>query len=107
MKNKLKIIAIVAVASPIPMIVITILWSWILFFGVGMGLLGYSTVPDWIMFLELLPLSFSPLFDIFGIVLGLVKIKERQSMLCIILSILGLLINFALIFAMGYIGSRY
>jgi hypothetical protein len=107
MKKKLLLTGIIAVASPIPMIIITTLWSWILFFGIGMGLLGYSTVPDWILYLSLLPLSFSPLFDIFGIILGIVKIKERQSILCIILSVLGLLINFALIFAIGYIGSRY
>ena len=101
------VVAMIAVASPLPMIFITSFWS--LLFGVGFGIsvLGYSTIPDWMSLLCLLPLSFSPLFDIFGIVFGIVKFKERHSILCIILSVLGLLINFALIFAMGYIGSHY
>lgn len=101
------IVAIIAVASPLPMIFVTSMWSLLFGVGFGIGVLGYSTLPDWILYLGLLPLSFSPLFDIFGIVLGITKIKERHSILCISLSLLGLLINFALIFAMGYIGSRY
>ena len=100
-------VAIVAIASPLPMIFVTSMWS--LLFGVGFGIsvLRYSTIPDWMLYLCLLPLSFSPLFDVFGIILGIVKIKERHSKLCIILSVLGLLMNFALIFGIGYIGSRY
>lgn len=101
------IAAVVAIASPLPMIFVTSMWS--LLFGVGFGIsvLGYSTIPDWMLYLCLLPLIFSPLFDVFGIILGIVKIKEQHSILCIILSVLGLLMNFALIFGMGYIGSRY
>lgn len=100
-------VAIIAVTSPLPMIFITSMWA--LIFGVGFGIcvLGYSTIPDWIAFLSLLPLSFSPLFDIFGIVLGIAKIKERHSVLCIVLSLLGLVINIALIFGLSYIGSRF
>lgn len=107
MKKRMLFTGIIAIASPIPMIIFTILWSWVLSFGIIMGLLGYSEIPDWGVNLGLLPLTFSPLFEIFGITLGIVKFKERFSVLCIILSILGLFINFALLFTMGYLGSRY
>lgn len=106
-KPNLLTIGIIGATSPIPMLGVTVFWSWIVYFGLGFGLLGYSDIPDWIMYLGLLPLSFSPLFDMLGIVLGIVKIKEHHSILCIILSILGLAINFAMIFAMGYIGTRF
>ncbi|MBQ4100769.1 MAG: hypothetical protein IJC83_04390 [Oscillospiraceae bacterium] len=106
-KSRLRIIGIIAVSSPLPMIIITILWFFILFFGVGMGILGYASTPDWILYVGLLPLLFSPAFDIFGIVYGIIKRKERHSVLCIILSAIGLLINFALLFGMIYLGSRF
>lgn len=105
--SRLKIIGIVAVSSPLPMIIITILWFFFLFFGVGMGILGYSSSPDWILYVGLLPLLFSPAFDIFGIVFGINKRKEQHAIVCIILSAIGLLINFALLFGMIYLGSRY
>lgn len=106
MKRKLWIPGVVAVASPLPMLVNTLLWFWFLFLGVGIYILGYTTVPDWILYLGLLPLSFSPLFDIFGIVFGFVHIRQRHAVLCILLSVLGLAINFLLILAMSYLG-RY
>ena len=106
-KSRLKIIGIIAVSSPLPMIIITVLWFFILFFGVGMGILGYTSTPDWILLVGLLPLLFSPSFDIFGIVFGIIKRKEQHAVLCIILSAIGLLINFALLFGMIYLGSRF
>lgn len=100
-------IAKTAITSPFLMYFFTLIWSWMFGIGFGIEILGYSTIPNWILIICLLPLSFSPLIDIFGIILGIVKIKERHSILCIILSVLGLIINFALIFGTGYIGSRY
>ena len=105
--SRLLIIGIIAVSSPLPMIIITMLWFFFLFFGVGMGILGYSSTPDWILIIGLLPLLLSPAFDIFGIVFGIIKRKEHHSVLCVILSAIGFLINFALIFGMIYMGSRY
>ncbi len=100
-------IGIIAVASPLPMLLFTSFWSVIFGIGFGISVLGYSTIPDWMEYLCLLPLSFSPVFDVFGIIFGALRYKKRYSLLCIILSALGLLINFALIFGIAYIGSRY
>lgn len=106
-KSRLKLIGIIAISSPLPMIIVTMLWFFFLFFGIGMGILGYSYTPDWILFVGLLPLLFSPAFDIFGIVFGIIKRKEHHSVLCVILSAIGFLINLALLFGMIYLGSRY
>ena len=101
------VVALIAVTSPFLMWIVTTFWA--VLFGIGWGtfVLGYSSIPDWMTFICLLPLSFSPLFDVYGIVLGLVKSKERYSKLCVILSALGLLINAALFIFAGFVGSRY
>lgn len=101
------IFGIISVVSPIPMMVFTVLWSWVLFFGIGMGLLGYDTIPGWILVLSILPMGISPAFSLFGIVYGIVKRKERYSILCILLSALGVLINAALICGILYLGATY
>ena len=62
MKNKPVVTGIIAVASPIPLIIFTVLWSWLWFFGIGIGLLNYDTVPQWILVCSLLPLFISPTF---------------------------------------------
>ena len=101
------VVALIAVISPFAMWIVTMFWSVLLGLGLGVSILGYSSIPDWMTFICLLPLSFSPLFDVYGIVLGIVKSKERYSKLCVILSTLGLLINAALLIFAGFVGSRY
>lgn len=107
MKNKPIVTGIIAVASPIPLIVFTVLWSWIWFFGIGMGLLNYDTVPEWILVFALSPLFISPFFGLLGIVHGVLNIKLKRAWLGILLSALGLIENFILIYGMCYIGSRF
>ena len=107
MKNRPIITGIIAVASPIPMVIFTVIWSWVWAFGIGMGLLNYDTVPPWILTVSLLPLLISPIFGLLGIIHGIVKIQTRKAWLGILLSVMGLLENFILIFGMGYIGSRF
>ena len=107
MKNKPIVTGIIAVASPIPMIVLTVLWTWICFFGIGMGLLNYDTVPQWIPVCSLLPLFISPTFCLLGLVHGVIKIKLKRAWIGILLSVLGLIENFILIYGMYYLGSRF
>lgn len=107
MKNKPIVTGIVAIASPIPLIVFTVLWYWVWFFGIGMGLLNYDTIPQWILILSLLPLLISPILCLIGAIHGIVKIKTKKAILGILLSIIGLLENFVLIYGIYYIGSRF
>ena len=107
MKNKPIVTGIIAVASPIPLLIFTVLWCWGWFFGIGTGLLNYDTIPQWILICSLLPLFISPAFGVLGIIHGIIKIKEKQAWIGILLSALGLIENFLLIYGMGYIGSRF
>lgn len=107
MKNKSLAIGIIAAASPIPLIIFTAIWSWLWFFGIGMGLLNYDTMPTWILFFSLLPLLVSPAFGVYGIIHGCTRIKEKYSLGCALLSVIGLIENFLLIFGMYYLGSNF
>ena len=98
---------IVSFLSPIPMFVFTVLWSWGWFFGIGMGMLNYTTVPPWMTVIVLLPLLISPLLGIVGVVHGIIKIREKLSWLGVVLSVLCLMENFALIYGLCYLGSRF
>lgn len=100
-------IGVIAVSSPIPMTILTIMWCWILCFGVGIGILQYDTIPEWLMTVSLLPLCISPLFGCFGMVYGIIKRKEHLSWLGILLSVICLIENFLLIYGIGYLGSRF
>ena len=106
-KHSLLTIGIISIASPLPMNIITPLWAWIFSIVFGTGLLGYTTTPDWITYSGFIPLLFSPAFNIFGIIFGLIRRKEKHSVLCIVLSIAGLLLNVALFFGMGYIDPEF
>jgi hypothetical protein len=106
-KNKTYWIGIVSVISPLPMILITCIWAEIFIIGFGIGILKYDTIPNWINIISLIPLGFSPLFDCFGIVYGFINRKEKASLICIILSIVGLLENFILIYGIYFLGSRF
>ena len=107
MKNKPMISGLIAVGSPIPLLFLTMLWYCIWVFPIGMGLFRYDSIPDWIMVVSLLPLCISPLLGVFGIVHGIIKIKEKLSWLGITLSMICLIENFILIYGIGYIGSRF
>ena len=107
MKNKPLVTGIIAVVSPVPLIVFTVLWSWMWGFGIGMGLLNYDTIPQWILICSLLPLFISPALGLLGIVHGIIKIKLKRAWVGILLSVLGLIENFILIYGMYYIGSRF
>ena len=107
MKNRPIVTGIIAVASPIPLVIFTVIWSWVWFFGIGMGLLNYDTVPQWTLTVSLLPLLISPIFGLLGIIHGIVKIKTRKAWLGIFLSVMGLFENFILIYGMYYLGSRF
>ena len=107
MKNKPLVTGIIAVVSPVPLIVFTVLCSWMWGFGIGMGLLNYDTIPQWILICSLLPLFISPALGLLGIVHGIIKIKLKRAWVGILLSVLGLIENFILIYGMYYIGSRF
>ena len=107
MKNRPIVTGIIAVASPIPLIIFTIIWCWLWYFGVGMGLLNYDNVPQWILIFSLLPLFISPIIGSLGIIHGFVKIQTKKAWLGILLSVVGLLENFILIYGMYYLGSRF
>lgn len=107
MKQRAFMLGLFSFLSPVPLAIATILWDWTLSFGIGMGLLGYDYIPDWISFAGLAPLLISPLLGLAGIVYGICKRKEKLAWLGILLSVLCIVANALMIFAMGYIGSRY
>lgn len=107
MKDKPIITGIIAAISPLPLLIFTVIWSWVLFFGIGIGLLNYDTVPQWMQFFILAPLLISPAFGLLGIIHGVIKIKKERAWLGIFLSVIGLIENVILIYGMYYIGSRY
>jgi hypothetical protein len=77
------------------------------FFGIGMGLLNYETIPQWIQVCSMLPLFVSPIIGLIGIIHGIIIIKSKQAKLGIFLSVIGLIENFFLIYGIYYIGSRF
>ena len=107
MKRSAFVLGLISFLSPVPFAVATILWDWVLSFGIGMGLLGYDHIPDWILFAGLAPLLISPTLGIVGIVYGFCERKEKLAWLGILLSVLGVMVNGLLLFAMGYAGSHY
>ena len=107
MKNRPIVTGIIAVTSPIPIVIFTAIWCWVWFFGIGMGLLNYDTVPQWILIVSLLPLLISPVFGLLGIIHSIVKIRTRKAWLGIFLSVIGLFENLILIYGMYYLGSRF
>lgn len=107
MKIKAFTMGIISFLSPVPMFIFTILWDWTWAFGIGMGLLGYDYIPEWISTVGLSPLLISPLLGLFGLIYGMCKRKEKLAWLGILLSALCVVANGLMIYAMGYIGSRY
>ena len=107
MKNNPVVTGMIAVTSPIPLIIFTVLWSWLLFFISGIGLLNCDPIPQWISVCSLLPLLISPALGLLGVIHGIVKIKTKRAWLGILLSVIGLIENFALIYGMYYIGSGF
>ena len=74
---------------------------------IGMGLLQYDTIPQWISEISLLPIWISPLLGIIGIIHGVIKIKEKRSGLGIVLSAMCLVENFVILYGAIYLASRY
>ena len=105
MKNRPIITGILAFISPLPMFFFAFILSWILFFGIGMGLLGLSTVPYWMLIPTVLALLVSPTLCVLGIIHGIVKRHVRYAKLGILLSALGLVGNGILWFLMGYLSQ--
>lgn len=108
MKNKPLITGVIALISPIPLFIFSVLWCWICFFGIGMGLLGYDSVPVWLLFCSLLPFIISLILgavvSVGGIVHGCIKIKQKRAWLGILFSVMGLVENILLICFIIYAG---
>ena len=98
---------IISAFSPIPMFIFSVLWSWTCAFGIGMGLLNYDYIPNWILVVSLLPMCFSPILGLSGIVFGIVKIKDKLSWLGIILSAICLLENLLIFDIIYYLGGNF
>ena len=98
---------IIAVASPIPLLMFTSFWLPMWYFGIGMGLLNYDTIPQWIQLCSVLPLFISPIIGVLGIIHGCIKIREERAWVGVLLSVLGLTENFFLLYGMYYLGSRF
>ena len=106
MKNKSLVIGILAAVSVIPLFIFNIIWSWIWFFGIGMELLNYETIPDWILCISCLPIIISPIISVFGVAYGFIRLKEKRAWLGIVLSAIGLLENCLLYYFIFYF-SRF
>lgn len=97
-----------AAFSPLPMFFVAMCWGMLFFFNIYLSIFpAESTPPVWVLILLLLPLLFSPLLGVLGIIHGIIKRKEKRAWLGILLSALCLIENFLLFYGMGYIGSRY
>ena len=109
-KNKslfLLITGIVAFFSPIIVFVSTCIWSWLTFFGIGMGVLHYETVPEWLVTIGCLPLLIGPLMCCAFFVLNVINRKEDMARVGMLLSAVGAILNVLMIIGMCYIGSKY
>lgn len=107
MNNKPLLLGILAVVSPIPMLLVTAFWNWICFFVIGLGLLHLDTVPQWLLFCSLFPLLISPGCGIVGVMVGILHRKEPRAGLGILLSVLGIALNVLLFYGMYAMGNRF
>ena len=94
---------IIAVASPLPLFVLTCLWGAV-FLAICFA---YSDAPDWAIYVCTMPLWISPALCVAGIIHGIVKRRAKRAWIGILLSALGLLENFLLILSAAYLGSRF
>ena len=97
----------VAVITPIPLLILAVIALWVIYFFVGMHILGYETVPFWLLIISELPLFISPLLCVFGIVYGVIKRREHRAWLGVLLSSLGLLENCLIFGCIIYVGKRF
>ncbi len=97
--------------APIPILILSVLAVWFLFFGVGFGVFGYESVPAWFKNLTLLPALLSmlvvPAIQILGIVLGAMKRRKKHGILCIVLSALGFVGNSLMWAGILYAGMNF
>lgn len=97
--------------APVPVLLLSAVGVWILFFGVGFGIFGFNQVPSWFQTISLVPGLLSvlvlPVSQIFGIILGVMKRRERHGVLCIVLSSLGFGVNGLLWAAALYAGMHF
>ena len=107
MKKKPRSTGILAVASPVPCLILTTLWFWLWYFGIGGGIMNLDPIPDWISLVGMIPLAISPIFCLVGIIHGLVKIKKRTAGLGILLSVIGLIENAIIIYGIVLVGSSF
>lgn len=106
MKMKAVHFGALTLATPLPGWILTILWFWILCFGICLGALGYERIPEWGLYVGLLPLPVSPLMGLAGIIYGIVRRKEKGAWLGVLCSALCLVENALLLAGMMYLG-RY
>ena len=97
---------IIAVASPLPLFVLTCLWGAV-FLATCYALPGYSDASGWAMYVCTMPLWISPALCVLGIIHGIVKRRAKRAWIGILLSVLGLFENIFLIFSAAYLGSRF
>lgn len=108
MKNTPLNAGIAAVVFPLPAFFYTILWAWIVTFGLGFGVLGIEHIPDWLLSISVTPLLLSfaagPILGVLGIIHSLTKIKQKRAWLGLLLSILGLVESLLLVCGLIYLG---
>ena len=94
--------------SPLPMFFVAMCWGMLFFFNIYLSIFpAESTPPVWVLILSLLPLLFSPLLGVLGIIHGIIKRKEKRAWLGILLSAFCLVENALLFCAMGYFKQEW
>ena len=93
--------------SPLPLMLAGILLAWFVEFGIGYRIFGAHKTPDWLLYLAFLPLLISPLSTLAGIILGIVKRREKHARTCSLLSALGLLENIGLFAGILYLSATF
>lgn len=105
MRSKALTLGISAIKSVLPWFGMTILWVWIVFFGLFLTVLGYE--PPWANGLLLLPVLVSPAKGVYGVIYGLLHRTEERAWLGVLLSVLGIVLNALLWGGLDYFVSRY
>lgn len=97
--------------SPVPLLIVSIFICWFLFFGIGIGVMGYENIPEWYSFLTILPAFVTAILHICSsvtaVIFGIIRRKEPHAILCVVLSALAIIIQVGLWAGILYAGYHY
>lgn len=93
---------LISLLHHVPVMLLTMFWGIALVTKIPS--LGHSTAG---IMLLLLPLLFSPVWCVWGMIRGIRRRKERHGIACAVMSAIGLMLFVLMLWGCAYIGSRY